>query len=70
MNTPYVKQYDKYGILLNPIKGSYINKDSNRHERRFNLQKEKLYGARKQFIKCKDKKGEYTGELRIIKHSN
>jgi len=70
MNMPYVKEYDNDGILINPIRRSYISKDSNRRKRRMSKQKEKLYGARKQFIECKDKKGRDTGELRIIKHLN
>jgi len=34
MNTPYVKQYDKNGVLLNPIVGGYYHEFPNRAERR------------------------------------
>ena len=34
MNVPYVKQYDKDGNLLNPIKGGFTYKFLNRKERR------------------------------------
>ena len=33
MNRSYVKQYDDKGILLNPIKGSYISEFPNRQQR-------------------------------------
>ena len=33
MNIPYVKEYDEKGLLLNPIKDSYLNKFQNRRER-------------------------------------
>lgn len=37
-NRPYVKQYDKEGNLMNPIKGAYTHKDvkmvMNRSQRR------------------------------------
>ena len=34
MNTPYVKQYDEQGLLINPIVGSYPNQSQSRKERR------------------------------------
>lgn len=39
MNTPYVKEYNKDGILLNPIRGMYSNPFPNRQQRRSHLQK-------------------------------
>ena len=36
MNTPYVKEYDKNGELLNPINGKYVNKFPNRQQRKAN----------------------------------
>jgi hypothetical protein len=34
MNIPYVKQYDKHGIVTNPIKGKYVNRHPNRRQTR------------------------------------
>jgi len=45
-NTPYVKEY-KDGILMNPIKGSYLNAFLNRSQRRDT--KHKFYGESKNY---------------------
>ena len=34
MNVPYVKQYDAYGNVINPIKGDYKSVFPNRKERK------------------------------------
>jgi hypothetical protein len=47
MNIPYVKQFDKNGTLLNPIKGSYLNEFPNRSER--HKKKERFHGESKNF---------------------
>lgn len=47
LNTPYVKQFDEAGKLLNPINGSYLNTGKNRRERRFPLQKDIFRGNKK-----------------------
>jgi hypothetical protein len=67
MNTPYVKQFDKNGTLLNPIRGIYKNPFPNRRERR---QKVKPMSAdRIQIIYCRDKKGgKLTGKIKMIRH--
>ena len=39
MNTPYVKEYDKNGELLNPINGKYVNEFPNRQQRKPNRQR-------------------------------
>lgn len=48
MNTPYVKKYNKEGILINPItkEKPYINYFSNRKQRN---QKTRVKNNRKQF---------------------
>lgn len=84
MNQPYVKQINSLGVVTNPITGSYINQYPNRKERRIYLQKDRFHGEsknrhliivktnrftrQKQYIKLKDEKGVYTGEVRVIKH--
>jgi len=84
MNVPYVKQFDKNGVITNPIIGSYISEGENRATRRKIKQKQRFYGESKnhhltvvkslkyrrvkQLIECKDKKGKYTGEIRVIEH--
>ena len=70
MNIPYIKKYDKNGILINPIRISYINRDINRHNRKLALKNKKFSGKRIQIIKLKDEKGMYTGSERNIKHAN
>ena len=37
MNIPYVKQFDKNGVLTNPIIGSYKNSSPNRQARNSKL---------------------------------
>jgi len=37
MNKPYVKVFDKNGVLTNPIKGMYIPDEPNRRQRRASL---------------------------------
>lgn len=39
MNTPYVKEYNELGELLNPIKGKFVNKFPNRQQRKPNRQR-------------------------------
>lgn len=84
MNVPYVKKYDENGVVTNPIRGSYLSEGENRAARRKDLQKQRFYGESKNYhltvvktqkyarvkqaIRCKDKKGNYTGEIRIIEH--
>ena len=34
MNTPYVKQYDGFGVLLNALTSDYISEYPNRKSRR------------------------------------
>lgn len=47
MNTPYVKVYEN-GILSNPIKGSYLHKESEtRKDRREHLKKTRFHGESK-----------------------
>jgi len=53
-NVPYVKVFDKFGNVKNPIPTGYINHFLNRKQRRESIQKEKLYGNRVQIINCKD----------------
>jgi len=40
-NIPYVKRFDENGVLLNPIRGIYQSLDTNREQRRSELQKTK-----------------------------
>jgi len=84
MNVSYVKQFDKNGVVTNPIIGSYISEGENRAERRKIKQKQRFYGESKnhhltviktakykrvkQKIECKDKKGKLTGEIKVIEH--
>lgn len=44
MNTPYVKEYDKNGVLKNPIKSAYWSNFENRQQRRKKLQKQRFHG--------------------------
>ena len=67
MNTTYVKQYDKNGELLNPIKGLYKGTRFNRKERRKKLNSDKI--KRFQIIPFIDEKlGMLTLKSRCIKH--
>jgi hypothetical protein len=49
-NTPYVKEYDKFGNVKNPIPTGYFHNFLNRKQRRESLQKIKLFGRRVQII--------------------
>ena len=44
VNTPYIKEYNKEGILTNPLIGAYRDKYPNRKQRRQHLQKDNFYG--------------------------
>lgn len=39
MNTPYIKKYDEFGIVINPIVGKYTNESDTRQTRRLPKQK-------------------------------
>lgn len=41
-NTPYVKQFDEKGLLINPIQGSYKSTGPNRQQRKAALKKERF----------------------------
>lgn len=43
-NKPYVKMYDKNGIIKNPIKTGYLHDFENRRERRSLLHKKRFFG--------------------------
>lgn len=47
LNVPYIKQYDKNGSLLNPIKGTLYSSFPNRKERRKTMQKSRFHGESK-----------------------
>lgn len=49
MNLPYVKEYDKDGIVTNPINGSYEHKFQNRSDRKKLLKKVRFYGESKNY---------------------
>jgi hypothetical protein len=55
-NTPYVKRYNKEGLVTNPIPTGYFHNNPNRRERRLPLQKIRLFGRLPQVIVCKDGK--------------
>lgn len=44
INVPYVKQFDKNGVVTNPILKGYFNEFQNRKERRAGMQKKRFYG--------------------------
>ena len=44
-NTPYIKQYDTNGSLLNPIGDGYFSAFPSRRERRAHKNKPPLYGC-------------------------
>lgn len=44
MNVPYVKQFDKNGVVTNPISKGYFNEFQNRKERRAGMQKKRFHG--------------------------
>lgn len=78
MNTPYVKQYDHVGKLLNPIKGAYESPFPNRRSRREDTKKNRFYGESKNHHLTVMKTGKYlrhkqvifcaNGERRVIEH--
>ena len=47
MNTPYVKKYDKKGLLINPIDKGYKSVFENRSQRRQSLKKKRFHGESK-----------------------
>jgi len=55
-NQPYVKKYNKEGLITNPIPTGYFHDAPNRRERKLPLQKEKLFGRIPQYILYKDGK--------------
>ena len=56
INLPYIKQYDKFGEVKNPIPTGYFHNFPNRKERRLSLQKTKLFGREIQIEYDKDGK--------------
>lgn len=47
MNTPYVKEYNENGELLNPIKGKYASSNPNRSNRRLIHKKDRFKSNKK-----------------------
>ena len=47
INIPYVKIYDEFGTVINPIKSAYVSPNRNRKERRRCLQKSRFLNNRK-----------------------
>ena len=64
MNVPYVKKYDKFGNVKNPIPTGYFHYGPNRKARREPLQKEKYFGRKPQIIIDKN------GKMKRIFHNN
>lgn len=70
MNKPYVKQYDKNGVVLNPIIGSYNTKFPNRTNRRSHLQKERFHGESKNFHLTVVGSTRYTRKRQRVSNGN
>lgn len=47
INTPYVKEFDENGVLINPIIGAYICGGENRKKRREHLNVKPFFGCGK-----------------------
>ena len=78
INIPYVKIYDEFGTVLNPIKSAYVSPHRNRKERRRSLQKSRFLNNRKtakfalignnKFKKLRQVIIATDGSVKIIKH--
>jgi len=66
MNKPYVKQYDKNGIVINPIIGSYVNEFNNRRVRREVINEKRFYGESKNHHLTVVKTMKYNRHKQII----
>ncbi len=47
MNKPYVKKFNRDGVLINPIEKSYVSERPNRRQRRRELRKVRFHNNRK-----------------------
>ena len=70
MNTPYVKEYDENGVVLNPIIGSYKTESANRQNRRSHLQKDRFYGESKNFHLTVVGRKRYTRKKQRVSNGN
>lgn len=78
INTPYVKQFDSNGTLLNPITGKLTNNFPNRKQRRQIKQKNRFYGESKNvhltcegkyaFLRVKQHETDKEGSKKTIIH--
>lgn len=76
MNIPYVKQFDNNGVLLNPIKGSYLSEFHNRRARR--EKSTRFYGESKnyhltvtgtiKYLRLKQYEFDKEGNKKVIEH--
>lgn len=66
MNTPYVKEYDNFGNVKNPIKTGYFHNDQNRKERRKPLQKNRFFGNGKNFPLTVTPNAKYLRHIQIV----
>lgn len=65
-NTPYVKQFDKNGTLLNPIKTKLLHDLPNRRQRRESLQKHRFFGNGKNIPLTVLNTGKYLRMIQTI----
>ena len=49
MNTPYVKQFNSDGEVINPIKKNYLSPEPNRRARRAHKNQAPFYGESKNY---------------------
>lgn len=70
-NTPYVKQFDENGHLLNPIQGSYVSPFPNRQRRKAALRPERFMNFSKKggtnlVVKGRMKFKKFVQEIKCI----
>jgi hypothetical protein len=70
MNVPYVKKYNEFGEIANPIEKSYVGLYPTRKQRREKLQKNRFHGESKNHHLTVLKTGKYRRVRQVIKLKN
>ena len=65
MNTPYTKQYNEQGILINPIQESYLHQFPNRRKRK--EEQPRFYGESKNHHLTIVKTAKFLRHKQIVK---
>lgn len=69
-NKPYVKKYDKEGVLLNPIKGIYRNPFPSRRQRNIEKKQSRFMNNSKSYPLSVYKTSKYSKHIQLERNKD